>query len=51
VLFVIDLSTRRVEIDGITSEPDSAWKTRVSRNVTDASDDFLTGNGFLIHAG
>jgi putative transposase len=28
VLFVIDLSTRRVQIAGITSEPDSAWMTR-----------------------
>jgi len=49
VLFVIDLSTRRVEIAGITSEPDSAWMTQVSRNVTDASDGFLTGKRFLIH--
>ena len=49
VLFVIDLSTRRVEIAGIASEPDSAWMSQVSRNVTDASDGFLTGKRFLIH--
>jgi putative transposase len=49
VLFIIDLSTRRVEIAGITSEPDSAWMSQVSRNVTDASDGFLTGKRFLIH--
>jgi putative transposase len=36
VLFVIELSTRRVEIAGIVSEPDSAWMSQVSRNVTDA---------------
>jgi putative transposase len=44
-----DLSTRRVDIAGITPEPDSAWMTQVSRNVTDASDGFLTGKRFLIH--
>jgi hypothetical protein len=49
VLFVIDLSTRRVEIAGIAPEPDSAWVTRVSRNLTDASDGFLRGKRFLIH--
>jgi hypothetical protein len=49
VLFVIDLSTRRVEIAGITSEPDSAWMTQVGRNVTDARDGFLTSKRFLIH--
>ena len=27
VLFIIELSTRRVEIAGIVSEPDSAWMT------------------------
>ena len=28
VLFVIELSTRRVAITGITSDPDSAWMSR-----------------------
>ena len=49
VLFIIELATRRVEIAGIVSEPDSAWMTQVSRNVTDASDGCLTGKRFLIH--
>ena len=49
VLFIIELSTRRVEIAGIVSEPDSAWMSQMSRNVTDASDGFLTGKRFLIH--
>ena len=49
VLFVIELSTRRVEIAGIVSEPDSPWMSQVSRNVTDASDGFLMGKRFLIH--
>jgi putative transposase len=49
VLFLIELSTRRVEIAGITSEPDAAWMSQVSRNVTDVTDGFLTGKRFLIH--
>jgi transposase InsO family protein len=49
VLFIIELSTRRIEIAGITSEPDHVWMSQVSRNVTDASDGFLTGKRFLIH--
>jgi len=35
VLFVIELSTRRVEIAGITSELDAVWMSQISRNVTD----------------
>jgi putative transposase len=49
VLFFIELSTRRVEIAGITMEPDACWMSQVSRNVTDASDGFLTGKRYLIH--
>jgi transposase InsO family protein len=49
VLFIIELSTRRVEIAGIVSEPDAAWMSQVSRNLTDAADGFLTGKRFLIH--
>jgi putative transposase len=49
VFFIIELSTRRIQIAGITSEPDSAWMCQMSRNLTDASDGFLTGKRFLIH--
>jgi putative transposase len=28
VLFIIELSTRRIQISGITAEPDSAWRAR-----------------------
>jgi putative transposase len=31
------------------AEPDAAWMSQVSRNVTDASDGFLTGKRYLIH--
>jgi len=37
------------ETAGITSEPDAAWMSQVSRNVTDAGDGFLTGTRFVIH--
>ena len=49
VLFVIELSTRRVEIAGICKQPDGAWMTQISRNLTDASDGFLVGKRYLIH--
>ncbi len=49
VLFIIELSTRRIEIAGITAEPDAAWMCQVSRNVTDAVDGFLTAKRYLIH--
>ncbi len=49
VLFVIELSTRRVEIAGICTQPDGAWLTQVARNLTDVEDGFLVGKKFLIH--
>ncbi len=49
VLFVIELSTRRVEIAGISAQADGAWMTQVARNLTDVEDGFLDGKKFLIH--
>ena len=49
ILFVIDLATRRVEIAGLGSEPDSAWVTQCGRQITDAVDGFLMGKRFLLH--
>ncbi|PYQ71348.1 MAG: hypothetical protein DMG04_21545 [Acidobacteria bacterium] len=49
VLFVIELATRRVEITGVMSEPDSAWVLQCGRQVTDAVDGFLIGKHFLLH--
>ena len=49
VLFVIELSTRRVEIAGITTQPDGVWMTQVARNLTDGVDGFLVGKKYLIH--
>jgi len=49
MLFVIDLATRRVEIAGIATAPDSAWMSQIGRNVTDVLDGCLRGKRYLIH--
>jgi transposase InsO family protein len=49
VLFVIDLKTRRVNIVGISNQPDGRWMRQVARNLTDAYDGFLNGTRYLIH--
>jgi putative transposase len=49
VLFLIDLSTRRIHIAGIAAEPDSAWMSQIARNLTDVGDGFLTEKRFLIY--
>jgi putative transposase len=49
VLFVIDLATRRVEIAGIVSEPDSAWVIQCGRQITDPVGGILVGKRYLLH--
>ena len=49
VLFLIDLSTRRVEIAGIATKANGIWMDRVARNLCDAGQGFLTGKRYLIH--
>ena len=49
VLFIIELLTRRVEVAGIAAEPNSAWMSQISRNVTDVDDGCLRGKRYLIH--
>lgn len=48
VLFVIDLKTRRVNIAGITMNPDEPFMVQLARNLTDAKDGFLRAHRFLI---
>ena len=48
VLFVMELSSRRVHIAGITRNPDTRWMMQVARNMTDPLDGFLTDKRFLI---
>jgi len=49
VLFVIEVSTRRVEIAGITSQPNEAWMMQIARNLTFDDDGFLHGKEYLVH--
>jgi transposase InsO family protein len=48
VLFFIDISSRAVNIAGVTAHPDSRWMTQIARNVTDLNDGFLRGKRYLI---
>ncbi len=49
VLFAIDLQTRRIEIAGISRQPDGEWMKQIARNFTDADAGFLNGAHYLIH--
>ena len=48
VLFVIDLATRRVEICGVSVDPDGTWMKQMARNLTDEVDGFLLKHRHLI---
>jgi putative transposase len=49
VLVVMELSTRRVEIAGITPHPTAAIMQQYARQLTDHFDEFLLGKHYLIH--
>jgi transposase InsO family protein len=49
VFFVIDVSTRRVEIAGIHADPCEVQMLQYARNLTDAQDGFLKDKRILIH--
>lgn len=49
ILVVMELSTRRVEIAGITPHPNAAFMQQCARQLTDHFDGFLLGKGYLIH--
>ena len=49
VLFLIDLSTRRVEIAGLAKRANGLWMSQVARNLNDAEEGFLVGKRYLIH--
>ena len=48
VLFVMGLKTRSVHIAGVTTSPNGAYMKQVARNLTDASDGFLSNSRYLI---
>ena len=49
VLFLMELSTRRVEIAGIVASANELWMSQIGRNPTDAVEGVLTGKRDLIH--
>jgi transposase InsO family protein len=49
VLVVMELSTRRVHMAGITSHPTDAFMTQCARQLTDHVDGFLLDKRYLIH--
>ena len=49
VLVVMELSTRRVHIAGITPHPTDAFMAQCARQLTDPIDRFLLGQRYLIH--
>ena len=49
VLFFIELSSRRVEIGGISAAADGLWMSQIARNLTDSEDGILIGKRYLIH--
>ncbi|MDG2305675.1 MAG: hypothetical protein P8R42_13735 [Candidatus Binatia bacterium] len=48
VLFVMELSTRKVHIAGITCQPGEAWMRNMARHLTGGFDGFLLGKRYLI---
>ena len=49
VFFLMDLSSRRVEIAGVAREANGPWMSQVARNLSDAAEGFLVGKRYLIH--
>jgi putative transposase len=49
VLSFIELSSRRVEIGGISAVANGLWMSQIARNLTDSVDGLLMGKRYLIH--
>ena len=49
VLFLIHLSTRRVEIVGMATQANGFWRTQTARNLSDDVNGFLKGKRYMIH--
>jgi transposase InsO family protein len=48
LLLVLELKSRRVELAGITPNPDGRWITQIARHLTDPFDGFLRGTSHVI---
>ncbi len=49
VLFLIHLSSRKVEVAGLATKANGFWMSQVARNLSDAAEGFLLGKRYLIH--
>jgi putative transposase len=49
VLVVMELSTRRVHVAGLTPHPTAAFMQQCARQLTDPFDGFIVGKQYLIH--
>ena len=49
VLFFIELSSRRMEIGGISAAANGLWMSQIARNLIDSVDGLLEGKRYLIH--
>ena len=49
VLFLIDLSTRRVEIAGLAQQANGLRMRQVARNLNDSEEGFLVGKRYSVH--
>ena len=48
LLFVMDLTTRRVHFAGSTANPDESWMLQIARNLSDAEQGFLRSKKYLL---
>ena len=48
IFFVIELSSRKVQIAGMTPNPDGQFMAQIARNLTDCQDGFLKGKKILL---
>ena len=48
ILVVMSLKTRRIEIAGVTTQPDSAWVRQLARNLTNSHDGFLKTHSHIL---
>ena len=49
VLFFIELSTRRIQLAGISADANGLWMNQIARNLTDSEEGLLKGKRYLIH--
>jgi hypothetical protein len=48
LLFVMELSTRRVQFAGCTTNPEDGWMMQVGRNLIDSEEGFLRDKRFIL---